>query len=189
MYLIIDKFSFHFQNLLEPEDPTPYDIVSIIHKTSFLRNQPTGFSNFVNKFISEFYTLIYEENIPRITSELQECLHPSAQIDIGVWFVYKDYTILIIYGAELKPYRLPTFLTPRIFALKVLRQRFNSDYVHFSSNNQATSFKFPIPVGPFTVKSKVTVKLIDEMLVCFNFEEYMACQYDPCQIISNKVKS
>ena len=32
MYLILNKFSLHFQNLLEPEDPTPYDVISIIHR-------------------------------------------------------------------------------------------------------------------------------------------------------------
>ena len=52
MYLILNKFSLHFQNLLEPEKPTPYDVVSIIHRTSFLRNQPACFSKFINEFTS-----------------------------------------------------------------------------------------------------------------------------------------
>lgn len=93
-----------------------------------------------------------------------------------------------VYGAKDNPYKLPAFLTPRIFSLEVLRQRFNSYFIHFASKNQAASFKLPIIVGPFTVKSKAVVKIIDEMLVCFNFEEDEAFQYDPCQIISNKRK-
>lgn len=56
------------------------------------------------------------------------------------------------------------------------------------SKNQAVSFKLLITIGPFTVKSKEVVKLIDEMLVCYNFEEDQACQYDSCRIISNKRK-
>ena len=40
MYLILNKYSLHFQNLLELEDPTPYDVVLIIHRASFLKNQP-----------------------------------------------------------------------------------------------------------------------------------------------------
>ena len=48
MYLILNKYSLHFQNILEPEDPTPYDVVSIIHRASFLKNQPSKFSKFIN---------------------------------------------------------------------------------------------------------------------------------------------
>ena len=59
MYLIVDKFPHNFQNLFEPEDPTPYDIISIIQKASFRRNQPTGFFKFVNEFMSEVDTLIH----------------------------------------------------------------------------------------------------------------------------------
>ena len=88
-----------------------------------------------------------------------------------------------VYGDEFNPYRFSTFLTPIIFALEVLRQRFNSDFIHFSSKNHATSFKLRITVSPFTVKNKATTKIIDEMLVCLNFEEDQACQYDSCQII------
>ena len=36
MYLILNKHSLHFQILLEPEDPTPYDVVSIIHRASIV---------------------------------------------------------------------------------------------------------------------------------------------------------
>ena len=75
-----------------------------------------------------------------------------------------------IYGAEVNPYRLPSFLTPRIFSLEVLRQRFNSNFIHFSRKNQVASFKLPVIVGPFTIKSKTVVQLIDEMIACYKFE-------------------
>lgn len=52
MYLILNKYNLHFKNLLEPEGPTPYDVVSIIHKASFLKNQPSKFSKFINEFTS-----------------------------------------------------------------------------------------------------------------------------------------
>ena len=75
MYLILNKFSLHFQNLLEPKDPTPYDIVSIIHRDSFWKNQPSELSKFINEFTSQVYFLIYEEKFPRISQELEDCLH------------------------------------------------------------------------------------------------------------------
>ena len=43
MYLILNKFSVNFENLLDPQDPVPYGIPSIIHRTSFVRNEPSGF--------------------------------------------------------------------------------------------------------------------------------------------------
>ena len=67
MYLILDKFSLHFQSLLEAEELNPYDVISIIHRSPFLRNQNQGFSKFVNEFASQVYLLIYEANYPRIS--------------------------------------------------------------------------------------------------------------------------
>ena len=52
MYLILDKFSLHFKSLLEPEELTPCDVIYIIHRSPFLRDQGQGFSKFVNEFAS-----------------------------------------------------------------------------------------------------------------------------------------
>jgi hypothetical protein len=186
--LILNKFSLHFQNLLEPKDPTPYDVISIIHGASFLKNQPTGFSKFISAFTYQVYLLIYEEKFPRILQELQDCLHPTTENHIGDWFLFKNYIVITVYGLEEKPYRLPIFLTPRIFALEVLRKRFHSYLVHFASRNQASSFKVPITLGPFTVKNKSTIELIDDIMACFCFQEDPSCQYDPHHIISNRRK-
>ena len=93
-----------------------------------------------------------------------------------------------IYEAEVNPYRLPIYLTPRIFTFVVLRQRFNSNFIHFSSKNQVASFKLPVTIGPFTVKNKVVVQLIDEIMACYEFEEDQSCQYDTHHIISDKKK-
>ena len=88
MYLILDKFSLHFQSLLELEQLTPYDVISIIHGSPFLRNQNQGFSIFVNEFASQVYLLIYEANYPRISQQLQNCLHPPTEDHIGDWFLF-----------------------------------------------------------------------------------------------------
>lgn len=75
MYLTLGKFSLHFENLFDPQDPMPYGIPSIIHRTSFIRNQLFGFLSFVDKFIAQVYLLIHEEQFPRVCQELQESLH------------------------------------------------------------------------------------------------------------------
>ena len=64
----------------------------------------------------------------------------------------------------------------------------HSDLVHFASRNQASSFKVPITLGPFTVKNKSAVELIDDIMACFGFQEEPSCQYDPHHIISNRRK-
>ena len=100
--------------------------------------------------------------------------------------MFKEYTVIRVYGLEEKPYRLPTFLTPRIFSLEVLRQRLHSDVLHFASKNQASSFKIPITLGPFIVKHKSAVELIGDIMACFGFQEEPSCQYDAHYIISNR---
>ena len=41
----------------------------------------------------------------------------------------------------------------------------------------------PVTVGPFTVKNRNVVKIIEEIMVRFQFEEDISCQYDPLGII------
>ena len=67
------------------------------------------------------------------------------------------------------------FLTPSIFALELSRQRLDSNYIHLTSRNQAGTFKVPMTIGPFTVKNKNVAKLIEDIMVCFQFEEYIPC--------------
>lgn len=72
-----------------------------------------------------------------------------------------------IYGSEKIPYKLPKFLTPRLFALEILRQTLDSDHIHFTCRNQAGTFKLPMTIGPFTVKNRNVSKLIEEIMICF----------------------
>jgi len=75
-----------------------------------------------------------------------------------------------------------------IFSLEVLRQILHSDLVHFASRNQASSFKVPRTLGPFTMKHKSIVELIDDIMACFGFQEEPSCQYYPHHIISYRRK-
>lgn len=111
--------------MFDLQDPVPYGIISIIQKSSLIRNQSFGFFLFIDKFISQVYKLIYEEDFPRISQELQEILHPVAEQQIGDCILYKYFTMIKVYGAEKNPYKLPKFLTLKIFALDILRQQFD----------------------------------------------------------------
>ena len=116
---------------------------------------------------------------------MQESLHPVIETHVGDWILYKDYTIIRVYGSKKNPYRL-IFLTPRIFTLEILWQRFDSDYIHFSKQNQAACFKPPITIGPFTTKNRSIDQLIEDMLTFFKFERDASCQYDPVGVIHEK---
>ena len=146
MYLILDKYAIHFQSLLEPEQLTPYDVISVIHRASFPRDPTQGFSQFVNEFASCVYYFIYEANYPRVPQQFQNYLHPQTENQIGDRFLYPDYTVIRVYGSEGQPYRLPTFLTPRISSLEVLSHRLHCDELHFSSKKH-TVVGYLHPVG------------------------------------------
>lgn len=102
-------------------------------------------------------------------------LHPQTENQIGDWFLSQDYTILRIYGFEEQPYRHPSFLRPRIFSLEVLWQRLHSNELHFSSKKRTSNFKVPITIGPFEVRNKATIELIDDIKACFKFFPDESC--------------
>ena len=74
---------------------------------------------------------MHEQSPPRIFQEIKSMLHESVETQLGDWFLFKYYTEIRMYGAELKPFKLPSFLTVRVFALEFIRQSFNVDEVHF----------------------------------------------------------
>ena len=51
-----------------------------------------------------------------------------------------------------------------------------------------STFKVPITIGPFIVKKKAAIDLIDDIMACFGFSLDFSCQYDPLHIISKKRK-
>ena len=78
---------------------------------------------FSNSIMSEIYKMLFDEVLPRVLEEMKCMMHSSPDDRVGGWFLYKDSTVLRIYGFTGEPYKLPAFLTPRIFALEFMRQR------------------------------------------------------------------
>jgi hypothetical protein len=70
--------------------------------------------------MSSIYKLIFGITLPRMTKEMKAYMHNSNE-PVGVWFLYKEFTVLRVYGFEDEPYRLLVFLTKRIFVLEFLR--------------------------------------------------------------------
>ena len=186
--MILERYSLSFQSMMDAEDPTPYQITSLVHRSTFMRNVAENFSCFVNAFAAKVCTLLFETTFPRVTLELQECLHPPTEDWIGDWFLSENYTVIGIYGFDKPSYRLLPFLAPRIFVMEIIRKMFHADFQHLSSKKHASSIKLPITIGPFTVKSKEVINLIDDIMASFKFPIDVACQYDPYHLISNKKK-
>ena len=76
---------------------------------------------FANSIMSEIYRMLFDEDLPRVLEEMRCLMQSSPEERVGDWFLYRGYTVLRVYGFTGQPYRLPSFLTPRIFALEFMR--------------------------------------------------------------------
>ena len=70
-----------------------------------------------------FYQMIFNARFPRVLEEMKTKLQLSLDIKIMDWFLYKDHTVIRVYGFIESPYSLLSFLTPSLFSLEYIRQR------------------------------------------------------------------
>ena len=87
--------------------------------------------------------MLFDEVLPRVLEDMECMMQSSPEDRVGDWFLYKDSTILRVYGFTGEPYKLPAFLTTRIFALEFMRQRLHSEEEHFGAFKKI--FKYQIP--------------------------------------------
>ena len=69
-----------------------------------------------------------------------------------------------------------------------MRKRLHSDDLHFSSKKHTSTFKVLITIGPFTIRNKETIELIDDIMAYYGFSEEPSYQYDPHHLISKRRK-
>ena len=124
---------------------------------------------FVNSIMSEMYKLLFDEMLPRVLEEMKFMLQSSWEDRVGDWFLYKDFTVLRVYGFTGEPYKLHVFLTPRIFALEFMRQRLCAEEEHFGAFKKSSNIKFPLKVGPFIFKNKSALIIVEKLLEIMNF--------------------
>ena len=99
--------------------------------------------------MAKIYKFLFDDVLPRVLENMRLMLQSSSEDKIGYWFLYKEFTIRRLYGFTGEPYRLPTFLTPRIFTLEFMRQRLYAEEEHFGAFKKYSNVKFPLKVGPF----------------------------------------
>ena len=82
----------------------------------------------------------------------------------GDWFLFEDYTEIRVYGAEVAPYWLPVFPVIRVYALEYIRQALKADQLHFFPTKTGYILRLPIEIGPFVVKSRHALPIVEKML-------------------------
>ena len=90
-----------------------------------------------------------------------------------------------MYGFTGEPYKLPAFLTPRVFALEFIRQRLCAEEEHFVAFKKSSDVKLPLKVGPFIIKNKSALLVVEKLLEVMDFQKEEKMNYDPHQIISH----
>ena len=53
---------------------------------------------FANSIMSEIYKMLFDEVLPRVLEEMKSMMKSSPEDRVGDWFLYKDFTVLRIYG-------------------------------------------------------------------------------------------
>ena len=103
---------------------------------------------------------------------------------MGDWFLYEKHTELRIFGSNLLPYKLPKYLTIRVFALEYLRQVLNYDAINFMASKKKTQFNIKKQIGPFIVNNREANKEIEKTLSELKFQVSFPWNYDPQGFLS-----
>ena len=105
---------------------------------------------------------------------------------IGDLFLTEFETVIRLYGFVHQPHVLPAFLTVRIFSLELIRKRIIVEEEHILSFRKSSIINFPWEIGPYTLKSRTSLPLVDSLLKSMGFSLGHAINYDPHQIISKR---
>lgn len=103
---------------------------------------------------------------------------------VGDRFLYKEFTVLRVYGFEDDPYKLLVFLTKIIFVMEFLRQRLHVENEIFLKHKKASNMKFKYTIDPFVVNSTNSLTIVQNVLKSMNFQVDKNAKYDPKHIIS-----
>ena len=131
------------------------------------------------------YKIIFGSMMPRIIEDLKLLLHNPTQL-IGGLFCYQDSIVIKVYGFEGKPYKLPKFLTRRLFVLEFLRQRLSVENENFIKHKKVSSIKFKFTLEPFVVEYVYVVTIIDQIMESMNFQTFKSLRYDPKKVIHQR---
>ena len=137
----------------------------------FRSSSEYSYKGFNDLFIKPAMSLLNKAEPPRINEDIKIILQLSKNCKVGDCYLYENHTEIKVYGALLAPYKIPKFLTTRIFALEYLRQILNANAVNFIASKKKAQFKLKNQIGPFIVNSRDALKDIVSKLSKFKFQE------------------
>ena len=114
--------------------------------------------------MSEVYNSIFQKKLPRVLPYMRNTLQLSTEKMIGYWFMFEQGTMIRLYGFVHPLYMSHAFLTPRLFSIEFIRQNLIVDIEHFLNFKKSTEIKYSWAVGPFIIKNKVSLTMIDSLL-------------------------
>ena len=118
---------------------------------------------------------------------MKNILHLSIEKRTGDWFLFVQGTVIRFYGFVHHPYFIfPSFLTPRLFSMELIRQKLIVETKHFLNFKNSTEIKYPWVVVPFIIKNKYYLPMIEIFLREMGFFTEVAINYDPHHVISNR---
>ena len=116
---------------------------------------------------------------PRISQEIKRVLQLAKNNKVGDWYLYQNHTEIRIYGCQLAPYKLPKYLSMRIFSLEYFRQIINSDEVHFLSSMKKTQFKIKNQLDSLICNNIEASPKANKILQMMKFSNSFMWQDDP----------
>ncbi len=122
------------------------------------------FSLFVNTFLPATHSMLYGHLPPRMFPEFRKIIHLRDSEVVRDWYIFQQYTVIRLYGCELKPFWLLVYLNERMLTLEFIRQALNVDSIHLASSGRKLVHKFPFDVCPFVVKSRDAFEWVDKFV-------------------------
>jgi hypothetical protein len=103
-----DRLVFPMQKMDQDDKPQ-----AVTSWTSLLRRNSTefNFKQFIEQFYHPVVSMLSGRPEPRVNEEVQRILHLSDLAKTGDWYLYQNHTEIRVYGCELAPYKLPTYLS------------------------------------------------------------------------------
>ncbi len=183
LYYQHEKFSFEIKRTDAAGNPR-----SVVYWTSvfhILTYSPYTYSEFIDLFIHPAMSLFLTSPPPRLSDEMQRILQLSSAYSIGDWYFYQHFTVIRIYGCELRPYKLPRYVPMRLFALEYFRQFGNADMVHFAGRGKKAQLKVRNQLGHFVLNKREGWKDVDRRLEGLGLKQsFLWKPYDPNNSIS-----
>ena len=124
----------------------------------------TNFSKYMNFLMSKVYQTFLKQSMPRVIPLMKEILQFSLEKRIGDCFLMEEGILIRTHGFVHPPYVLPTLLAPRIFSLEMIRQKFIVENEHFINLKNSYEIKFPWVIGPFIIKSRAALLVVENLL-------------------------